>query len=576
MSTIPASAIVNVTPSVLSAGGDALDLNGLLLSTNTRLPIGAVLSFATPTDVDNYFGATAAEAVLAGIYFNGFDNSTVKPGALLMAQYPQAAGSAYIRGGNISGLTLAQLQALSGTFSIIIDGVLQTSAVNLAAATSFSNAAQIIENDLNIHGVQAAAVTGSIGGTTLTVSAISSGAIAVGDLVSGTGVTAQTYITAMVSGTGGAGTYTVNNSQIVGSVAMTLYSPGVEYDSVSGAFIVHSGTTGSGSTMAYGSGAMATSLLLTLLTGAVLSQGAAAATPAAFMDAITAITQNWASFATVFDPDASGNANKLAFAAWTNGQNKRYAYVVWDTDASPTTTSPATSSLGYLIKQASYNGITVIGEEQSNPGSPLNQIAAFVLGAIASIDFQQANGRADVTFRSQAGLTANVTSRAVMDSLIANGYNFYGAYGTANDQFVFFYPGSVSGSFLWLDSYVNQIWMNNAFQLALMQLLTQQLSIPFNLAGDTQIETALADPINAAVSFGAIRSGVDLSASQIAAVNSAAGAIIAPTLTQRGWYLKAAVAAPAVRQARGPKQLIFWYTDGQSVQQINLSSVALT
>jgi hypothetical protein len=56
---------------------------------------------------------------------------------------------------------------------------------------------------------------GSITGTTLTVSSMTYGSLQVGQELSGTGVTAGTIITSFVSGTGQAGTYTVNNSQSV-------------------------------------------------------------------------------------------------------------------------------------------------------------------------------------------------------------------------------------------------------------------------------------------------------------------------------------------------------------------------
>ena len=71
-----------------------------------------------------------------------------------------------------------------------------------------------------------ATFTGSISGTTLTVSAVSSGALAVGRLITGTGVSAgppgslATYITALGTGTGGVGTYTVSVSQTVTSRTM--------------------------------------------------------------------------------------------------------------------------------------------------------------------------------------------------------------------------------------------------------------------------------------------------------------------------------------------------------------------
>lgn len=65
--------------------------------------------------------------------------------------------------------------------------------------------------------------TGSITGTTLTITAVTTGILAVGTLITGTGVTAGTKITALGTGTGGTGTYTVNNSHGgTGSIAITV------------------------------------------------------------------------------------------------------------------------------------------------------------------------------------------------------------------------------------------------------------------------------------------------------------------------------------------------------------------
>ncbi len=64
-------------------------------------------------------------------------------------------------------------------------------------------------------------MTASIAGTTMTVSAVISGAYAVGQVISGTGVTAGTSITALGTGTGGIGTYTVSQSQTVASTTIT-------------------------------------------------------------------------------------------------------------------------------------------------------------------------------------------------------------------------------------------------------------------------------------------------------------------------------------------------------------------
>ena len=66
-------------------------------------------------------------------------------------------------------------------------------------------------------------VTGSISGTTLTVTAVTSGILTVGAAIYGTGVTANTIIVAQGTGTGGVGTYTVSISQTVPSTAISAY-----------------------------------------------------------------------------------------------------------------------------------------------------------------------------------------------------------------------------------------------------------------------------------------------------------------------------------------------------------------
>jgi hypothetical protein len=76
-------------------------------------------------------------------------------------------------------------------------------------------------------GVLTASFTGSISGNTLTVSAVGSGTLAVGQIISDlTGaILANTSITGLGTGTGGQGTYTVSTPQTVTSEAMTSSSP---------------------------------------------------------------------------------------------------------------------------------------------------------------------------------------------------------------------------------------------------------------------------------------------------------------------------------------------------------------
>jgi hypothetical protein len=72
-----------------------------------------------------------------------------------------------------------------------------------------------------------AAFTGSISGDVLTVTAITSGAVAQGQTLSGTGITTGTKIVDFLTGAGGnineVGTYKLNISQTVSSTAITAY-----------------------------------------------------------------------------------------------------------------------------------------------------------------------------------------------------------------------------------------------------------------------------------------------------------------------------------------------------------------
>lgn len=644
INSIPASQIVSVVPSVVNAGGAGLDLIELMLTTSIRPPIGQVLSFPTLASVQSYFGTTSLEATEAAVYFGGYDGATKLPGALLFAQYPIANVGAYLRGGSVAGLTLTQLQALSGVLTITIDGTPHTSStIDLSTATSFSNAAALITTGIGLTGPTQAVVTGSMGasatgtgsGTNLTLSAVtgvihpgsalsasiagtgvpantylvsqasgtpgaagvyvtnnattsssqaitvtstsvdvtavSSGTLAVGQELTGTSLSTTTYISSQTSGTtGGIGVYVTTAAHQVASETITAVTPTCAYDSIAGAFVIVSGTTGASSTIGYASGTLSASLKLTSATGAVLSQGAITSVPATFMAGIINVTTDWATFQTIFDPDAgSGNTQKLLFAAWVNSTENRYTYLCTDTDITPTQSTAATSSLGYLLDSTDSSGTVPIYQ----PIGGDNHLAAFLGGFVASLNFDATNGRATAAFRSQTGISPSVTDPTSAANLIANGYNFYGAYATANQGFQFFNPGQVSGPFSWVDSYVNQIWFNNACQLALMEMLIAYGSIPYNPTGYGYIRAALQDPINAALNFGAIRPNVPLSSAQASEVNAIAGIKVDDVLATRGWYLVIQAATAQTRALRNSPVIILLYMDGESIQKVNLSSI---
>lgn len=83
-----------------------------------------------------------------------------------------------------------------------------------------------LDASISMSGVTTGAVvTGSIAANVLTVTAVTSGTLAIGQLVSGSGITAGTRISALGTGTGGTGTYTVDISQTAGATAITASDP---------------------------------------------------------------------------------------------------------------------------------------------------------------------------------------------------------------------------------------------------------------------------------------------------------------------------------------------------------------
>jgi hypothetical protein len=495
MSTIPFSQVVQVVPSVLSANGIAVDLNGLVLTQNALAPYGTVLNFSDADGVQSYFGAGSDEATIASIYFNGYQNGTQLPGSLLMTRYPEVAISGWLRSGSMASVTLGQLQTFTGTLAITIAGVVQTSGtINLSAATSFSSAASIIQSGFT--------------------------------------------------------------------------SPGftVSYNSTQSAFVFTTIATGATQTVNFAAtGTLATNLRLTQATGAIVSQGADIAAPATFMANILTQNQNWATFMTVWEASLT---EKEAFAQWSNSASPRWLYVCQDSDPNALVANNTITFGNYLQVNQLIGTCPIYGNLTH---------AAFVCGFAASLNFNRLNGRATLDFKSQSGLVPSVTNSTQYTAVVSNGYNCYGAFGSNNpaNNANWFTPGSVSGKWLWADTYLNQIWLNANLQLSMVNLLTQIGAVPYNSQGNGLIYSAALDPINSALNFGAIRAGINVSAAQAAEIQYALGFNAAPTIASQGFYLQISEATAQTRAARQSPPITLYYQDGEAVQQITMASIAI-
>ena len=127
-----------------------------------------------------------------------------------------------------TGITASQVYfvkgATQGTFKLCTTP--GTGAISTSSAGSGTHTAVATRHDIFEALIATASTTASISGTVMTVTAIATGSLDTGHILSGTGVTSGTYIVNQLTGTtGSTGTYTVSASQTVASTTITGNAP---------------------------------------------------------------------------------------------------------------------------------------------------------------------------------------------------------------------------------------------------------------------------------------------------------------------------------------------------------------
>lgn len=518
---IPADMIVKVHPIVLNPGGSSLVFNGLLLSKNSLIPVSepselsvyipGILQFASPSSVGKYFGYTSDEYKYAQIYFKGYDNSSRKPSLLYVGRRIDQDIAPWVM-----GLRVLRMSVFSGagmdaaTFSLSFSGVpITITPLNVTAATSFSEVAQLLENAIRAAGVAAV-------------------------------------------------------PPLPAAEAVT-----VTYNSNNNAFVLTGGTVGTGQDITDISGTLADAMGLSSALLPTFSVGVDAETEAETMERLNNTTSNWVSFSSIWEMT---DDEVIAFGDWLNLYEVRYVLLPWRLDPHAPVFSDS-ADLVSVLKAMGMEGVACTYYEDFT-------LSAFISGTIASVNYRTIQGAITYAFKSQTGILPNVNDRDTAVVLRDKGWNFYGNYATANDKFIFLYQGSMTGQrWLWLDTYVNAIWLNNELQLAGMVTLTTIPRIPYAELGYTFIRAGLQGPVNRAAGpqgNGVIDVGVTLSELQKAEVIREAGMDITPDLYMYGWFLKVEDPAPEDRVERLSPNIWLWYCYGGSVHRLDINSVAIT
>lgn len=341
----------------------------------------------------------------------------------------------------------------------------------------------------------------------------------------------------------------------------------ITYDATRHRFLVETTATGAAATISAVTGTLATGVGLSAAAGAYLqATGVDIDTPATAMARVVTQDMNWGTFSTSYVADID---ERTAYAAWNSGQGYQFLYWAWDTEAASIVPNNA-SSFGAEVFAQPYQGtVPVYGTYEL--------VGAF-MGYAACINFQIPNGRTNLAFRQFNGAPdATVSDLSVANALLSNHYTYLGAYANAANTYTVAYNGALSGAFLWVDTYLDQIYLNRELQRAFFEALMAYNSIPYNQDGYTMLYRAGVDVIDAALTSGIIRAAVPLSKSQQLQVDTQAGRQVSDVLQTRGWYLLIDDAAnfAQVRQNRESPLAYLWYTDGGSIQRLTVRSIAV-
>jgi hypothetical protein len=246
--TVNFSGGVHITGLVSAASLDAA-ATGISIGAGTTAP-AIVISGGVTAAINASTPQTALAITIAqGATVNSITNTgTIAAAITEQAATSASAGAIIDHSGTLTSVSnTGQIDATLTPTNTSFQLTGPTTAIDVSSSTTGAHITQTPST--TFEGVPGPAFTGSISGTTLTVSNVASGTLQVGQTLYGPGIAAGTTITAVGTGTGGTGTYTVSVSQTVSSASLTgaSASPTITGDVLYGAgantFDIEAGST---------------------------------------------------------------------------------------------------------------------------------------------------------------------------------------------------------------------------------------------------------------------------------------------------------------------------------------------
>lgn len=347
------------------------------------------------------------------------------------------------------------------------------------------------------------------------------------------------------------------------SIIATALGVTCTFNSQLQSFIISSTTAGSASSVGYATGTASDALGLSSNGGATIDNDTTADTVQTAIARLKAYTLNFGGY--MLDSTFSEDSIK-AFATYNSSQNHD-AWFIASTLEQQALIANNSNTLGAWIANNNISDTLLIYGDITE--------SALALGFMASLDFTRQNGRMTLDFRNANGLPARITNEADSTALESNGYAYYGGFATKANRFIFMRNARTSGDFKWSDSYLCQLRLNGQLQNGILTSLVNNGLFPYTDIGINKIRSACQPAIDEMVNFGGIQAGVTLGDDEKQQANTLAGYDVSTLLFTQGWVLIVTLPDASVRAQRGSPICTLLYTDGESIQTINLASVAV-
>lgn len=513
---INASQLVQINPKVTAPESDTFEMNGVLITDNEKLAYD-VMRFASAESVGELFGYDSEEYRAASTYYTGYDGSSQKPSTLYIGRHLRNDAAPKLVGTEIVNDFPAFLREGNGSINAVLSvasgsRTVTADAIDFSEMTSYSEVAEKLGEIL--FGTDGQENEDWYENTDLR-SAVAAGKV----------------------------TYSAESNSFV--IASDIETPLESITLTGGNLVVRLGFEA-------------------FLNNPV--KFTKAATPAETMSKISAGAQAWVCFTTTWEPTEE---ESVAFAKWASQQGVAVLYVHWTYDLNLFDETPdAKKTAVDALEEADIAATTsVYGADCV--------LAAFVMGAIASINFDAADSTVTLAYRKGSGVDVSVSDAESALILDGKNVNYYGDYATRNKIFKFFQTGRMYGSYGYVDPYINAIWLNNALQNAILQGFQRNPRVPYNDSGYAIVRGWIMDPVSRARQNGIIDTGLTLSEAQKADITREAKQDITTDLEQLGYYVQILDPPASVRGERKSPTVNLWYTYAGSIQRLVMSSIAI-